>query len=195
MTRAPGVAAATALLLCAAATGFGQDTFGQRDATSVEAVESLNAYAAYKLGNYENAREAWLALADRGNTSAMINLANMYEQGQGIPADKGVARTWMEKAAALGDSRAQLHLGEDYEAGHGVERNPREAAAWFRKAAEQGDATAQFNLGVMLATAYGEGLAHSPPDQRAEAAAWLEKAADGGHPDAAGFLASLKADR
>lgn len=183
---------AAALFLCFSAPGFAQDTFGQRDQSSVEAVESLNAYAAYKLGNYEEAREARLALADKGNTSAMVNLANMYEQGQGVEEDPVAAVEWLEKAADLGDSRAQLHLGDAYEKGRGVERNPRTAAEWFRKAAEQGDTTAQFNLGVMLATAYGEGLQQSTPEQRKEAAAWLKKAADGGEPDAGKFLATLQ---
>lgn len=169
-----------------------QDTFGQRDQASVDAVESLNAYAAYKLGDYETARERWLALAERGNTSAMINLANLHEQGQGVPRDLAKAVAWLTQGAELGDSRAQLNLGLAYEKGTGVERDPRQAAQWFRQAAEQGDTTAQFNLGVMLATAYGEGLGSSEPADRAEAAAWLEKAAAGGHPDAAEFLATVR---
>ena len=183
---------AAVLILCSAASVFGQDAFGQRDQASVEAVESLNAYAAFKLGNYEEARKAWLQLADKGNTSAMINLANMYEMGQGVPQDPTVAVAWLEKAAALEDARAQLHLGVAYEKGQGVERDPRKATEWFRKAAEQDDTTAQFNLGVMLATAYGEGLEQSSSDQRAEAIAWLERAEAGGHPEAAGFIAMLR---
>jgi TPR repeat protein len=170
-----------------------QETFGVRDKASVEAVESLNAAAAYKMGDYETARQRWLALAAKDNTSAMINLANIYEQGQGVPRDMTKAIQWLEKAATLGDSRAQFELGMAYERGLGVERDPKRAAQWFRRAAEQGDSTAQFNLGVMLATSYGKGLEHSSPEERAEAVEWLEKAAAGHHPDAAEFLSTLKA--
>jgi TPR repeat protein len=181
-----------ACLLVSVRAADAQDGFGQRDQASVDAVESLNAYAAYKLGDYQTARERWLALAERGNTSAMINIANMYEQGQGVEQDQQTALSWQRRAADLGDSRAQLHLGVAYEEGHGVERDPRQAAEWFRKAAEQDDATAQFNLGVMLATAYGEGLDQSTPAERTEAITWLERAADGGHPDAAQLLSTLR---
>lgn len=184
---------AGALAIACVSAPRAQDEFGARDQTSVQAVESLNAYAAYKLGDYETAREAWLDLAARDNTSAMLNLANLYAQGQGVEADPAEAIQWLEKAAALGDSRAQFELGMAHENGIGVERDPRAAADWFREAAEQGDKEAQFNLAVMLATAYGAGLNESSPEQRTEATAWLKKAAAGGHPDAPAFLATLEA--
>ena len=175
------------------APALAQDTFGSRDQASTEAVESLNAYAAYKLGDYDTAREAWLELAAKDNTSAMLNLANLYAQGQGVARDPAKGVQWLEQAAALGDSRAQFELGMAHENGIGVERNPRAAAQWFRKAAEQGDKEAQFKLAVMLATDYGAGLTESSSEQRTEAMAWLKKAAAGGHPDAPGFLATLEA--
>ena len=182
-----------ALAVSWAADAIAQDEFGSRDQASTQAVESLNAYAAYKLGDYESAREAWLDLAARDNTSAMLNLANLYAQGQGVPRDPAEAAAWLVKAADLGDSRAQFELGMAHEKGSGVERDPRKAAEWFRKAAEQDDKEAQFNLAVMLATDYGAGLSESSPDQRAEAIDWLTKAAAGGHPDAPSFLATLEA--
>ncbi len=167
--------------------------FGQPDRVSIEAVKSLEAYAAYKLGDYETARQRWLPLAEGGNTSAMINLANLYEQGQGVARDPVAAAAWLTKAAELDDPRAQVSLGLAYETGQGVARAPRTAAAWFRRAAEQGDTTAQFNLGVMLATAYGEGLAASTPEQRREAMAWLDRAVQGGEREAEDMLNLLRA--
>jgi TPR repeat protein len=174
-------------------SAFSQDEFGAKDQASIEAVESLNAAAAYKTGDYETARHGWLALADKGNTSAMLNLANLYAQGQGVEPDPAEAIRWLEKAAALGDSRAEFELGMAYERGIGVDRDPRAAAEWFRRAADQGDKEAQFNLAVMLATAYGAGLGESGPEQRAEAIAWLKKAAASGHPDASNLIATLEA--
>lgn len=193
VSRSTGALVAFALAICWAAIALAQTEFGARDTASTQAVESLNAYAAYKLGDYDSAREAWLDLAARDNTSAMLNLASLYAQGQGVARDPSVAAEWLEKAAALGDSRAQFELGLAHEKGIGVERNPRTAADWFRQAAEQGDKEARFNLAVMLATDYGAGLNESSPEQRAEAIAWLKKAAADGHPDAPGFLATLEA--
>jgi len=112
------------------------DGFAGRDKASREAVESLEAYAVYKMGQYDEARIKWLSLASRNNPSAMINLANMAEQGQGVPRDLNKAAEWLRKAAD-----------------------------WFLKAAEQGDSTAQFNLGVMLATNYGKGIKSASPEQ------------------------------
>ncbi len=161
------------------------------DRTSVEAVESLQAYALYKSGQYEKALELWKALAERGNTTAMTNLANMYEQGQGVERDTAAAAEWLRRAAELGDRVAQLNLGLAFERGTGVERDNREAARWFRRAAEQGDVDAQFNLGVMLATAYGDGADKATAADREEAVTWLEKAAAQNHPEARGFLQLL----
>lgn len=182
-----------AALLLAEGTALAQSGFGERDRPGQEAVESLEAYAAFKKGDYKTAREQWLSLAERQNTSAMINLANLYEQGKGVDPDPVAAAEWLTKAADLGDSRAQLNLGLAYERGAGVPRDPRRAADWFRLAAEQGDGTAAFNLGIMLATAYGAGLAKSSPAERAEAATWLEQAAAQGHPGAPAFLATVRA--
>lgn len=190
-------------LACTAATGLAQEQeqepeqeqtpFGQPDRASIEAVKSLEAYAAYKLGDYETARQRWLPLAEGGNTSAMINLANLYEQGQGVARDYAAAAAWLVKAAERDDPRAQVSLGLAYETGQGVERDPHAAAGWFRRAAEQGDSTAQFNLGVMLATAHGEGLAASTPEQRREAMVWLDRAVQGGEREAEDLLNLLRA--
>lgn len=168
------------------------DGFSGRDKASREAVESLEAYAVYKMGQYDEARTIWLSLASRNNPSAMINLANMSEQGQGVPRDLGKAAEWLRKAADLGDARGQLQLGLAYEKGLGVKRSPEIAAEWFLKAAEQGESTAQFNLGVMLATNYGKGIKSASPEQQEEAIKWLELAAEDDHPDAEEFLGMLK---
>ncbi|WP_162937483.1 tetratricopeptide repeat protein [Indioceanicola profundi] len=178
---------ALALPAVAAAQGF--DT---RDAASIQAVENLEAYAVYKMGQYDLARERWEALAAKGNTTAMINLSNMHAQGQGVPRDPAAARNWTRKAAELGDARAQLELGLAYERGDGVERNLDEAALWLGRAAEKGNAEAQFSLGVLLATGQGKGPEAATPEQRRQARSWLSKAAESGHEEAAAMLSVLK---
>lgn len=177
---------ARTLLLCAALMGFGHGP--DAGAADRDAVTSLKAYAAYKAGDYAQAYDIWLPLAEAGNTTAIINIANMYEQGQGREVDLAKSVEWLRRGAELGDTRAQLYLGLAYEKGRGAERDNRQAARWFRAAAEQGDKDAQFNLGVMLATAYGAGPEKATAEQTAEARRWLEAAAAGGHSDARAFL-------
>ena len=164
-----------------------------RDINSVQAIRSLEAYAKYKMGQYEEAREIWSSLAEQNNATAMINLANLYEQGQGVERDLKQSIDWLTKAADLGDTRGQFQLAMAYEKGLGVERDLQKAAYWLTKAAEQGDETAQFNLGVMLATNYGKGLATSSEEQRTEAMYWLTNADNSGFEDAREFLNLLSA--
>lgn len=147
-----------------------------RDKNSIEAVQSLEAYAKYKMAECTEAREIWLTLAEKDNTSALINLANLYEQGQGVERDLKQAIKWLRRAAELGDARGQYPLAMAYEKGLGVERDLFQVEYWLEKAAEKGDETAQFNLGVMLATNDGKGLATSSDNQRELAVKWLAKA-------------------
>lgn len=162
-----------------------------RDSNSIQAVQSLEAYAKYKMAQYEDAHEIWLLLAEKNNTSALINLANMYEQGQGVERNLKQAVFWLQKAADLNDARGQFQLAMAYEKGMGVDRDLHQAAKWFEKAADQGDQQAQLNLGVMLATNYGEGLESSSIEQREFAIKWLIMAQNNGVEDAKEFLKLL----
>jgi TPR repeat protein len=159
-----------------------------RDKNSVEAVQSLEAYAKYKMGQYDEAREIWIELADKNNTTAFINLANLYEHGQGVERNLPTSIAWLKKAAELGDSRGQFQLGMAYEKGLGVKKDLHEAAKWLEKAAEQNDGRAQFNLGVMFATNFGQGIMTSSQEQRKQAISWLEKAKENSTEDAQEFL-------
>lgn len=92
-------------LLTAAANPAAAQQEG-RDNAAIQAVEALEAYAVYKMGMYDAARQRWEALAAKGNATAMVNLAAMASQGQGAPRDEAAARAWLRKAAELGDARA-----------------------------------------------------------------------------------------
>lgn len=154
--------------------------------------QSFEAYAAYKSGEYTKAERLWSDAAANGSTDAMINLANLYVQGQGVTRDLARAAAWYRRAAEAGDPVAQVHLGEAYEAGAGLARDNRQAALWFQRAAEQGDAQGAFNLGVMLATDYGTGLEASNAEQRTTARRWLSAAAEQGHQEAGRMLRVLE---
>jgi len=182
------------VLLCFSTNIYTNDFTAGRDKNSVQAVQSLEAYAKYKMAQYEEAREIWLMLAEENNTSALINLANLYEQGQGVEPNLKQAVVYLQKAADLNDTRGQYQLAMMYEKGRGVERDLHQAAYWFEKAAEQGDETAQFNLGVMLATNYGEGFASSSSEQRSAATKWLTMAKENGVEEATDFLKLLSSN-
>ncbi|MEO1888294.1 MAG: tetratricopeptide repeat protein [Cycloclasticus sp.] len=177
--------------VCMVGLSYANEFTAGRDKNSVQAVQSLEAYAKYKMAQYGVAHEIWLMLAEKNNTSALINLANMYEQGQGVERDLKQSIVWLRKAAELKDSRGEYQLAMAYEKGMGVDRDLHQAAFWLEKAAKQGDATAQFEFGVMLATNYGEGLMTSSKDQRTAAVDWLTKAEANGVEDAKEFLTLL----
>jgi hypothetical protein len=61
----------------------------------------------------------------------MRELAIMYEQGQGVPADKATAMRWYDKAANRGDALAQLNLGKKLAAGQDAKKDPVQAYKWL----------------------------------------------------------------
>lgn len=153
-------------------------------------IGALKAYAVFKMGEYGKAYDLWKELADEGNTTAMNNIGNLYENGLGFPRNMEMATQWYRLSAEAGDKLGQLHLGTAYEQGAGVPRDNRQAADWFRKSALQGDQDAQFNLGVMLVTNYGTETSPSA-EMKKEARYWLEKASLQNHPEARIFLQML----
>ncbi len=157
-----------------------------------EAVTNLNAYAAFKMGKYDEAKKIWEGLAEKGNTTALLNLANMFQQGQGVSQDDREAHELVEKAAALGDPRAQYELGMAYEKGHVVDRDIAQAAKWLKKSADQDYADGQFAYGVMLATARGQGLDKSSRQERQQAIELLLKAKAGGHLEAGDYIQTIR---
>ncbi|GAB6842878.1 hypothetical protein HNR00_004905 [Methylorubrum rhodinum] len=155
---------------------------------SADAVTNLKAYAEYKMGHYDTAKEIWEGLAAKGNTTALINLSNMFTQGNGVSADEKKAFSYTQQAAKLGDARAQHDVGLAYEKGSLVDRDIDKAAEWLRKSAEQDYADGQFAYGVLLATGRGKGLNSVSEADRAEAIAWLRKAQAHGQTEAAGYI-------
>ena len=158
-----------------------------------EAVANLEAYAEYKMGHYDAARKIWEGLAAKGNTTALINLANLFQQGQGVTEDQKQAMSLVRKAAELGDARAQYELGMAYEKGHVIDRDISAAAEWLRKSAEQDFAEGQFAYGVMLATGRGRGLDKASQEDKTEALEWLRKAKAGGNLEADDYIKILEA--
>ena len=110
--------------------------------------------------------------ADKGSTSAMVELGVLLGTGTGVTKDDTQARKLFERAAEAGNARGVSNLAA---LGGGKPSDPVKARELLSKAAETNSAEAQYQLGLMLADGTGG------PKDDAGARALFEKAAEQGH--------------
>ncbi|MEE1655759.1 SEL1-like repeat protein [Microvirga sp. CF3062] len=67
----------------------------------------------------------------RGASSSVLAIANMYDRGDGVPADTKKAAEWYLWAARVGHERAMAHAAYGYGTGRGLERNEATALKWL----------------------------------------------------------------
>src|SRR4051794_19412323 len=132
------------------------------------------AYAANR--QVPDAMAAWRKAADKGSTSAMVELGVLYGTGAGVARDEAQARKLFERAAEAGNPRGVSNLAA-LGGGAGTSADPARARDLLSKAAET-NAEAQYQLGMMLA----EGNGGTKDDVAARAL--FEKAAAQNHPGA-----------
>jgi TPR repeat protein len=130
------------------------------------------AYAANR--QMADAMSAWHKAADKGSTSAMVELGVMLGTGNGVAKDPAEARKLFERAAEAGNPRGVTNLA----ALSGGAADPIKARTLLSKTAETNSAEAQYQLGLMTADGVGG------PKDDAAARALFEKAAAQGHPAA-----------
>jgi len=126
----------------------------------------------------------WVQKAvDKGNTRAMVILAQMYIAGQGVPMDKARAFAVAKQAADLGNVQAEGLEGMQYLFGMGVPQDRPRGNTLLADAAAKGDTNSMVVLGTLAAIG-------TPADYE-KARTLLRKAADAG--DAAGqfYLARI----
>ncbi len=154
-------------------------------ATAIKFCKKISASsrrAMYQLGRAYAANQqtgeaiaAWRKAADKGSTSAMVELGVAYGTGAGVAKDEEAARKLFERAAEAGNPRGVSNLAA---LGGGVApSDPVRARELLEKAAET-NAEAQYQLGLMMAEGSG-----GPKDDVA-ARALFEKAAAQNHPGA-----------
>jgi TPR repeat protein len=146
--------------------------------------------ALYQLGRAYAANQqmpeaisAYRKAADKGSTSAMVELGVLLATGSGVAKDEAQARKLFERAAAGGNPRGATNLAALPSSGGapsdpakaGTPSDPVKARALLAKAAEANSAEAQYQLGLMTADGTG-----GPQDDVA-ARALFEKAAAQGH--------------
>lgn len=139
----------------------------------------LDARVAYNQGDYETAYEGFIELAQTGNPDATINVAVMFDNGQGVEKNVRRAAYWYKKSARLGIVEAQYNLADMYRVGAGVPKDYDLAFEWFEKAANQGHQKACNSTGHMYLQGLGVAASQS------KALGWFERAGDLGHAAAA----------
>jgi len=132
------------------------------------------AYAANQ--QMPEAMAAWRKAADKGSTSAMVELGVLYGTGAGVPKDEDQARKLFERAAQAGNPRGISNLAA-LSGGGGAPSDPAKARELLGRAAET-NPEAQYQLGLMLAN----GTGGAQDDNRARSL--FEKAAAQNHPAA-----------
>lgn len=164
---------ATAIKFCKKAAG-----------TSRRAMYELGrAYAANN--QTADALAAWRKAADKGSTSAMVELGVAYGTGAGIAKDEDAARKLFERAAEAGNPRGVTNLAAL--GGSAAATDPARSRELLGKAAET-NAEAQYQLGLMLADGTGG------PQDDAGARALFEKAAAQNHPGALERMGAFAAE-
>src|SRR5262249_27408949 len=92
--------------------------------------------------------------ADRGSTSAMVELGVMLATGAGVPKDEAQAKKLFERAAEGGNPRGVTNLAALSD-NAGAPSDPVKARALLTKAAEGNSPEAQYQLGLMTADGVG----------------------------------------
>lgn len=152
---------ATAIKFCRTASGASRRAMYQLG----------RAYAANR--QTAEAIAAWRKAADKGSTSAMVELGVVAATGAGGPKDEAQARKLFERAASAGNPRGITNLS----ALGGAPANAAGSRALLAKAAET-NSEAQYQLGLMMQDGVGG------PTDEAGARALFEKAAAQNHPGA-----------
>ncbi|MEW6644202.1 MAG: tetratricopeptide repeat protein [Pseudomonadota bacterium] len=152
----------TALKFCRTAAGGSRRALYQLGRAYAANRQTTDAIAAYRKA------------ADRGSSSAMVELGVLLATGNGIARDDDQARRLFTRAAEAGNPRGVVNLAALSKSG-GPPADPVKARAMLQKAADGNSAEAQYQLGTMMADGVG-----GPQDDIA-ARGLFEKAAAQGH--------------
>lgn len=113
--------------------------------------------------------------ADKGSTTAMVELGVMLANGNGVPKDEAAARKLFERAGQAGNARGVTNLAVLSERSGGAPMDPTKSRALLEKAAEGNSPEAQYQLGLMMQDGVGG------PKDDVGARALFEKAATQDH--------------
>lgn len=216
------ISAAQLVSVSGALSESGSTVQPTRPAAAIDSNEN-HPYQLVAEKKYDEALPLLRERADRQDTKAQNQLALLYYEGKGVPADDGKAAEWMQKAATGGDATSQYMLAWFHYKGIGVPQDYAKTLAWAQKAMEQGDTNAttllarlhRLGRGVpqnhakaleLLHTADQAGSIYAPahiaymyktgqgvPKDYRQAIDWYAKAAEKGNPSGWTHLAYLYA--
>lgn len=106
--------------------------------------------AAYNVGAYSRAADAWHRSASEGDASSQFRLAELYESGMGVVRNGSTAVRWYSRAADQGHLEAQFRLGVLLEFGRALPRDISRASHWYLRAAENGHPVACARMGAFF---------------------------------------------
>jgi TPR repeat protein len=113
--------------------------------------------------------------ADKGSTTAMVELGVLLANGTGVTKDEAAARKLFERAGQGGNARGMTNLAVLSERGGAAPMDPVKSRALLAKAAEGNSPEAQYQLGLMMQDGVGG------PKDDAGARGLFEKAAAQDH--------------
>jgi TPR repeat protein len=136
---------------------------------------------------------AWFTkAAERGCTTSMLNLGDMYAKGEGVPRNDveavkwyGNAREALRKSADAGETYALLTLANLLQDGLGGPKDEAGACRLFASAADNGNTAGMVRLGYCYYTGVG---AEKDPTKAAQ---WYRRGADKGDAAAMRLLGNL----
>jgi serine/threonine protein kinase len=114
------------------------------------------ALAKRREGKAEDSIGLFRQSADLGDATAMKELGESYNTGEGVAKDSLEAVRWFLRSAAAGNSDAMLALGGLYLLGdEGVPQSDEDALHWFQKAADLSNPHGMYNLARMYEKGQG----------------------------------------
>jgi len=144
----------------------------------------------------------------RGASSSVLAVANMYDRGDGVPADTKKAAEWYLWAARVGHERAMAHAAYAYGTGRGLARDEATALKWLEGVNEGRQRSTLIEIGWALvlgtegirdmpsALRFFERAAQIKPSTVYQVALDLERGTRGVQDrDAAGHLIRFAAER
>lgn len=146
---------AAAVIVAAVAAGFTAGRSTLTAATDGPSQVEAMAVDYYNAGKTSQAFSMFRNLAKKGDTGAAYYLGEMYEFGDGVPADGDKAVKWLTVSAKAGNTSAARQLGLIYLDGIVQVQDFARARKWLQIAAHAGDQTALRSLGDMNADGFG----------------------------------------
>lgn len=140
----PGAVGILVFISCAYPT-FAQTYYVAQDPI----IANFEAYAAFKMANYEEARQTWEKLASDGNSESLFNLGVLAEDGLGEPPNIMKAESLYIASANAGGYKAQYRLGLLYSTDKPLRKDLALARHYYSLAAAQGDKEAANRLAAL----------------------------------------------